>query len=373
MQEQTNVIHNAMQLTTAIALPMALKVAMDLGLLDIIEKAGPGARLSAPEIAARLVPRALDEEHASQMIDRILRLLSSYSVVTCSIADDHVLNGKKDAQVVQRFYGLAPLFPYFIHGEGHGASLASMFSMINDKLMTGVWYHMKDAILGGQVPFNKAYGMTASEYIRKDERFAPIFSKSMKDFNLMFMKKVLEVYNGFEGLKLIVDVGGGNGSILKEIISKYPNVKGINFDLPLVIEKSSAYPGIQNIAGDMHSNIPRGDAIFIKWVLRHLDDGQCLNVLKNCFEALPDGGKLMIVELVIPDIPDTSITNRSIFQFDLFLTTMINIRGKERTVGEFQALAKAAGFSGIQAAIPAYDITLLEFQKIATNNKELVF
>ena len=124
-----------MQLTTAIAVPMALKAAMELGLLEIIEKAGPEACLSPSDIAARLVPPASNEEHASQMVDRILRLLCSYSVVTCSVAKYDEENKHMDGQV-RRVYGLGPLAWYFIQGQDDRASLAPLLHMINDRLMT---------------------------------------------------------------------------------------------------------------------------------------------------------------------------------------------------------------------------------------------
>lgn len=364
MEEESN-IHQAMQLTTAIALPMALKAAMDLGLFEIMEKAGSSARLSPSDIAARLAPNTNNHSRTSQMIDRILRLLSSHSVVSCSVADDHD-HSHNDGQT-QRLYALAPLSRHFLQSKDGQGSLAPMFNMIHDPFMTNVWYHMKDAVLEGEVPLAKAYGKDPKESIEKDERFASIFFDALEEFNTLFINKILNEYKGFEGLESVVDVGGGNGSILKAIISKYPAIKGINFDLPPIIEKQPVRAGIEHIAGNMFTTIPTGDAIFMKWVLKNLDDEQCLNVLKNCFKALPDGGKLMTVELVIPDIPDSNIGSRSVFQFDVYLTNM-NAGGKERTAGEFQALAKAAGFKGIQAMVRAYDLTLLEFHKTAITN-----
>ena len=105
-------------------------------------------------------------------------------------------------------------------------------------------YHLKDAVLEGGLPFYKAYGMSAVEYIGKDDKFREIFKGSMKDFNALVMKKILEKYKGFEGLKLLVDVGGGDGTILNMIISKHPTIKGVNFDLASVLEKSPSYPGM---------------------------------------------------------------------------------------------------------------------------------
>ena len=105
-------------------------------------------------------------------------------------------------------------------------------------------YHLKDAILEGGIPFNKAYGMTAFEYHGTDPRFNKVFNKGMSDHSKIAMKKILETYKGFEGLASLVDVGGGTGAVLSTIVSKYPSIKGINFDLPHVIADAPAFPGI---------------------------------------------------------------------------------------------------------------------------------
>lgn len=86
--------------------------------------------------------------------------------------------------------------------------------------------------------------MSAEEYHAKDARYAEIFRNSMKEFNLVLMKEILESYKGFEGLRTLVDAGGGDCTILNMIVSKYPTIKGINYDLAPVIEKSPSYPGM---------------------------------------------------------------------------------------------------------------------------------
>ncbi|KDO43799.1 hypothetical protein CISIN_1g043449mg, partial [Citrus sinensis] len=107
-----------------------------------------------------------------------------------------------------------------------------------------VWgrYHLKDAVLEGGIPFNMAYGMNTYEYHGKDPRYNKIFNNGMFSHSTITMKKFLENYKGFEGLKSVVDVGGGIGASLNMIISKYPSIKGINFDLPHVIQDAPAYP-----------------------------------------------------------------------------------------------------------------------------------
>jgi caffeic acid 3-O-methyltransferase len=103
---------------------------------------------------------------------------------------------------------------------------------------------LKDAVLEGGIPFNKAHGMTSFEYHGKDLRFNKVFNKGMSDHSTITMKKILETYKGFEGLTSVVDVGGGTGAVLSMIVSKYPSIRGINFDLPHVIEDAPSYPGM---------------------------------------------------------------------------------------------------------------------------------
>ncbi|XWS48711.1 hypothetical protein CRYUN_Cryun13aG0099900 [Craigia yunnanensis] len=343
----------AMQLVSASVMPMVLKAAVQLGVFDIIQRAGPGALLSPSQIASQLPSQ--NNPDAPLILDRILRLLASHSILTFSL-----VTNDQDGRVV-RLYGLAPVAKYFIRSPG-GGSLSPLLDLYQEKAFIDVWYQLKDVVLEGGLPFNRAHGMSAVEYVGKDARFGEIFKGSMIDYNNMFVGEMLRCYKGFDGLNCLVDVGGGNGSILHRIVSKYPAIKGINFDLPQIIEKSPSYPGIEHVAGDMLKSVPIGDAIFMKWILHGLDDKQCLKLLKNCYEALPVNGKVIIVDMVIPESPDTNLLVKSVYQFDLFMVNL-NESGKERTEKEFESLAKGAGFSHVRVACCAYSFSVVEFYK----------
>jgi caffeic acid 3-O-methyltransferase len=104
---------------------------------------------------------------------------------------------------------------------------------------------LKNAILEGGHAFNRAHdGMNAYEYASKDARFSQVFNTAMFNRTTILVKKMLESYKGFEKLKQVVDVGGGIGVALSLITSKYPNIKGINFDLPHVIQHAPPFPGM---------------------------------------------------------------------------------------------------------------------------------
>ena len=64
-------------------------------------------------------------------------------------------------------------------------------------------YHLNDAILEGGIPFNRAYGMTAFEYPGTDQRFNRVFNEAMSNHTTLIMKRILQIYKGFEGLKSV--------------------------------------------------------------------------------------------------------------------------------------------------------------------------
>lgn len=108
-------------------------------------------------------------------------------------------------------------------------------------------HRLKDVIDEGGIPFNRAHGMHLFEYCDNDSRFNEVFNNAMFNHTSLVMKKILESYNGFEHVKILVDVGGGTGVNLNIITSKYPHIKGVNLDLPHVIQDAPSYPGIFSV------------------------------------------------------------------------------------------------------------------------------
>ncbi|RZC54399.1 hypothetical protein C5167_013249 [Papaver somniferum] len=284
----------ACQIAACSGLPMALKAALDLDLLEIIAKAGPNAYISSLEISSKL---GTQNPNAPSMLDRLLLLSTSFSILKCSQITTQ--DGK-----IQRLYGLAPVCKYFTRDPENGVSIAPLAVMNTDRVFMDSWYHFKDDVMEGGIPFNRAHGMSAFEYPGVDLRFNQVFNKAMSDHTTLTMTKVFEKYKGFEGIKVLVDVGGGVGVTTKLITAKYPQLKGINFDLPHVLADAPAYPGVENVGGDMFVSVPRGDAIFMKWILHDWSDEYCLKLLKNCYEALPDCGKVIVVEANLPAVID---------------------------------------------------------------------
>ncbi|GLU19307.1 hypothetical protein SLE2022_355660 [Rubroshorea leprosula] len=341
----------AMQLVNLSVLPMALHAAIQLDIFQIIAEAGADAKLSPQEIASQL---ATCNPDAPMMLDRILRLLATHSVVTCSVDFDN--HGDP-----QRRYGLAPVSKYFIR-NGDGVSLGPLLMLIQDKVFLDSWYQLKDAIVEGGIPFNRVHGMHAFEYPARDSRFNQVFNEAMMNQTTMFIKEILESYKGFEHLRRLVDVGGGLGVTLSFITAKYRSIQGINFDLPHVIQHAPPYPGVEHVGGDMFESVPKGDAIFMKWILHDWSDDQCVKLLKNCYNAIPDDGKVIIVDAIAPVLPETDVVSKVITQCDVLMMTQCP-GGRERTQHEFMRLASRSGFSGIRYECVVYTSWVMELFK----------
>ncbi|KAM0007780.1 putative caffeate O-methyltransferase [Helianthus debilis subsp. tardiflorus] len=112
----------------------------------------------------------------------------------------------------------------------------------------------------------------------------------------------------------------------------------------------------------MFKEVPEGDAIFMKWILHDWSDDHCIKLLKNCYKALPKNGKVIIIEAILPFLPDTSASVKVNTNMDVFMMT-VNTGGKERTEDEFLALAKSAGFKGIKKECFLCNFWVMEFYK----------
>nr|QLI49055.1 O-methyltransferase 3 [Gloriosa superba] len=341
--EDDALFRSAMRLSISGGTPMVLKAAIELDVLEIIARAGPGAHLSATEIASQIP--AVTSPEAPAVLDRILRFLASHSVLTCK----------------GRRYGLAPMAKFLTRNE-EGVSLGDVIVMDQDPVFLDSWQHLKYAVLEGAIPFTKAHGMTVFEYHGTDPRFNTIFNKGMACTTIIFLKKILQYYKGFEGVTELVDVGGGIGATLSLIIAKYPHIKGINFDLPHVISEAPALPGVEHVEGDMFVKIPSASSIFMKCLLHDWSDAHCLKILKNCWKALPTNGKVILAEAILPETPEIDEKSQEAFYEDLCMLTY-NCGGKERTENELKSLAMNAGFTKFEVVACAVNMWVMELTK----------
>lgn len=346
----------SLQLASSCILPMTLKAAIELDMLEILVQGcgGPSGKplMTATDVTSRL---NTDNPQAEAMVDRMLRLLATYNVVECAVELGD------DGKSVIRRYGPAPVCKWLTKDKD-GFSIAPLLLMNQDKILMESWYYLKDTVMEGGIPFNKAYGMTAFEYNAKSPRLNRLFNEGMKSHSIVFTKSFLEIYQGFGDINTLVDVGGGIGATLGMITAKFPHIKAINFDLPHVIAEAPKLPRVEHIGGDMFESVPTGDTIMMKLILHDWSDEHCLKLLKNCYKGLPDDGKVIILDAIVPVNPDSSHLARCVSHVDLIMMAN-NPGGKERTEQEFRYLAKASGFLGFQANYISANTWAIELTK----------
>lgn len=104
-------------------------------------------------------------------------------------------------------------------------------------------FYLKDAVTAGETPFDKAYGMPMFEYLGANEPSNTLFNQAMASHSVIITKKLLEFFRGFEGLDVLVDVGGGIGATLQMITAQHKGLSGVNYDLPHVIAQAPPVEG----------------------------------------------------------------------------------------------------------------------------------
>ncbi|KAI3854970.1 hypothetical protein MKX03_009128 [Papaver bracteatum] len=196
--------------------------------------------------------------------------------------------------------------------------------------------------------FQKSHGCGIWDLTLANPQFNQLFNDGMA----CTAKMLVDYRNGFNGIGSLVDVGGGIGAIIAEIVKANPHIKGINFDLPHVVATAPEYPGITHVGGDMFAHIPEADAVIMKWIMHCWSDENCVKILRNCHKAISKtkNGKVIIVECVLRPDGD-GLFDETGLAFDLLM--LVNtLGGKERTENEWNILLKSAGF-------PRYNIIQL--------------
>ena len=170
------------------------------------------------------------------------------------------------------------------------------------------WAEIEFSIQTGSTAFEKVYGKPIFEYLGEHPDKARIFDAAMVGIHGRESDDILDAYD-FSSMSVVADLGGGNGSQIINLLKRYPNLKGILFDLPHVIERAKKQiesAGLTDrcelVGGDFFDAVPSGaDAYMMRHIIHDWDDDKSLKILRNCHRAMEPHSKLLVVESVIPD------------------------------------------------------------------------
>jgi hypothetical protein len=330
----------AWKCTFAFAESLAVKCVILLGIPDMIAREGSRATLSLNEIVARL-PR--DSPDASCLF-RIMRFLVAKGVFRRC-----VVKSVEDGACETR-YGLTPASKWLV--KERELSMVPMLLMQNDERTLAPWHRFNECVLDGGIAFERANGAEIWSYASAYPDFNHLFNNAMACNARIVMKALLSKYQGFHALNSFVDVGGGTGTAVAEIVRAYPSIKGINYDLPHVVATAPHIPGVEHVGGDMFETVPTGDAIFMKWIMHDWSDEDCIKILKNCRKAIPETGKVIILDVVLgADHGNDIDKKKAAAAMDPNLNTVFDLvmvahtsGGKERTEEEWKKVLWDGGF-----------------------------
>lgn len=291
------------------------------------------ARLGIPDLLAS-GPSQTAEEIASTIgahprsVRRLMRTLASIGVFTPA-------GGAR--------YTLTPIGERLC--SDRPGSLKQMFIAETDTVHWQSWAQMLEAVRTGEPRPQAVFGMPVFEYYAQHASEGEQFGRAMADVSQFATQAVLDSYD-FSGIDTIVDVGGGNGSMLLAILERYPHARGIVFDLPYIGRQSTERIRAAGMGdrcrfepGDFFEGVPDGaDLVLLKFVLHDWNDEDAVRVLRSCRAALAPEGRLLVVEMLLPE------ENRPDFVQFMDLNMLVMTGGLERTASEYGELFDRAGF-----------------------------
>ena len=307
----------------------ALYAFAKLGIADLL---GDGA-LSSEELAstAGVDPRALY---------RLLRTLSMADVV--SESQDH------------RF-ALGPLGEA-LRSDVPG-SMRAWATFSGEPYVLQAWEHIVHSIQTGQPAWEHVHKMPIFEYFGQHPEAAKIFDQAMTSLSAGEAPAIVSAYD-FSGIRKLVDIGGGQGLLLRTILKSHPKMTGVLFDRPYVVEgvhEQLAQEGLTErcevVPGDFFQAVPAGaNAYLLKYVIHDWDDERSLAILRNCRRAMTNDARLVLVETIVP------APGKPHYAKLQDLEMLVVAGAQERTVDEYSRLLERAGFKLVRV-VPTTELS----------------
>jgi O-methyltransferase domain/Dimerisation domain len=227
------------------------------------------------------------------------------------------------------------------------------------------WGGLIDSVRTGRPAFESCQGQSFFDYLAAHPDQAQIFDDAMTARNDRKTQAMLDVYD-LTGVRTLADIGGGNGSTLVTVLQRYPEMRGILFDRPGVVERARA--GIEReglldrcriVGGSFLEAVPsEADAYLLRHILHNWDDEHVVVILKRIHEAMEDDAKLLIVDRIIPP------GNEPLFGKIMDLNMLVMLGGVERTEEEFHQLFGLAGFRMGRIVLTEAEVSVIEGGKV---------
>ncbi|QBI54552.1 methyltransferase [Streptomonospora litoralis] len=293
----------------------AVAAAVRLGVVD---------RLGAGPAGAGELAGALDLDPES--LGRLLRLLTALGLL--------------EEERPDRFR-LAPTGE-LLHSD-HPSSMRDLALLYRSDFFISAWRGLSEAVRTGEQAFAAVHGRDVYTYLDEHPGDAGLFDAGMA-VGGSFAEGLPDAYD-FAAESRVADIGGGDGSLLAELLRRHPRMHGLLQERPQVLagarERLAPYVDEGRctlLDGDFRDSVPaEADVYLLCRVLHNWDDDSCARILANCAAAMSPRSRLLIVERIIPDGRHPWLSRA----FDVHMMVMTS--GRERTAGEYEALLRPVG------------------------------
>lgn len=173
------------------------------------------------------------------------------------------------------------------------------------------WGALRESVKTGKTGFDVVYGKNTFDWFAENPEAARLFDEFQANNTSRSAADVVTAYD-FSRAMVVVDVGGGNGTLLSEVLRRHTAPRGILFDLPHVVEAAKPVvaaalaPRIQYVGGDFFKAVPEGGDVYIlKYILHDWEETRARNILSSCHRAMSSNAKLLVIEDIVcgPNIP----------------------------------------------------------------------
>ncbi|HSR50306.1 MAG TPA: methyltransferase [Acidobacteriota bacterium] len=211
-----------------------------------------------------------------------------------------------------------------------------------------LWGKLVDCVRSGDPAPKLVDGSATFDFIAAHPEEAALFDKAMTEMTGHIASAIAQAYD-FSGIENIIDLGGGQGSLMAAILKANPAVRGVVLDLAHCREGAERLMKEAGLAercrfqsGDLFKSVPEGAGAYIlKSVIHDWSDPDSLRILGNCRRAMDRGARLLLIEVIVPNQAGTSDLDRAIVGTDLNM--LVNTGGQERTESELRDLLGQAG------------------------------
>ena len=230
-------------------------------------------------------------------------------------------------------------------------STLSGYVLYSNRALYPLWGNLEDAIREGSNRWEQTFSAQGAifDHFFESEAAMRDFLAGMHGFGLLSSPLVTAAFD-LSRFRRLVDVGGATGHLAIEICRAYPNVHAAVYDLPGVAEVAQEYIArsgmadrIEIIAGDFFQDaLPEGDLFSLSRILHDWSETNIHQLLRRIHSRLPAKGALLIAERLLND-EKTGPLNALLQSLSMLVCT----EGKERTLSEYEALLREAGFAEV--------------------------